>query len=137
LDDSTEVNGCLHYVPGSHRWNLLPRAAFANDMETIQRFLSKEQKKAFKPVAIELKKGECSFHHPLMVHGSFENRTNNPRRAAVLNVFKDGVYSASNTALLKGVPPIPAGTKIGGQFFPVLFDSTPEESRGGRTNAKT
>jgi len=24
LDDSTRDNGCLYYVPGSHRWNLLP-----------------------------------------------------------------------------------------------------------------
>ena len=24
LDDSTLDNGCVHYVPGSHRWNLLP-----------------------------------------------------------------------------------------------------------------
>src|SRR5205807_3498058 len=23
LDDSTQENGCVHYVPGSHRWNLL------------------------------------------------------------------------------------------------------------------
>ena len=23
LDDSTRDNGCVHYVPGSHRWNLL------------------------------------------------------------------------------------------------------------------
>ena len=24
LDDSTSENGCLYYVPGSHKWNLLP-----------------------------------------------------------------------------------------------------------------
>ena len=35
------------------------------------------------PVAIELKAGECSFHHPLMVHGSFANYTDRPRRATV------------------------------------------------------
>ena len=122
LDDSTRENGCVHYVPGSHRWNLLPRAAFDNDMDTIQSFLSEEQKREFKPVAIELKKGECSFHHPLMVHGSFENRTARPRRAAVINVFLDGVRSASNEPLLKGVPPIRKGELMSGQFFPLLFD---------------
>ncbi len=122
LDDSTRENGCLHYVPGSHRWNLLPREDFANDMDTIQSVLSEEQKAEFYPKAIELKKGECSFHHPLMVHGSYENRTDRPRRAAVINVIRDGVRSFSDKLLLEGVPPIPAGEKLGGQFFPLLFD---------------
>jgi ectoine hydroxylase-related dioxygenase (phytanoyl-CoA dioxygenase family) len=75
-------------------------------------------------VPIELRKGECSFHHPLMVHGSYENKSDRPRRGAVLNVFRDGVCSASNEELLAGVPPIPAGEKMGGQFFPLLFDPT-------------
>ncbi|HKR61372.1 MAG TPA: phytanoyl-CoA dioxygenase family protein [Pyrinomonadaceae bacterium] len=122
LDDSTRENGCVHYVPGSHRWNLLPREDFANDMDTIQEVLNDAQKKQFKPIAIELKKGECSFHHPLMVHGSFENRTDRPRRAAVINVVRDGVISNSDRPLLEGVPPIPSGEKLGGQFFPLLFD---------------
>jgi ectoine hydroxylase-related dioxygenase (phytanoyl-CoA dioxygenase family) len=122
LDDSTRENGCVHYVPGSHRWNLLPREDFANDMDTIQGVLSEEQKAEFHPKAIELKKGECSFHHPLMVHGSFENRTDRPRRAAVINVIRDGVCSYSNEPLLEGVPRVPAGEKLGGQFFPLLFD---------------
>ena len=82
LDDSTRENGCLHYVPGSHRWPLLPITGLAGDMEAIREVLSPEQWEQFQhPVAIELRRGECSFHHPLMVHGSFENRTDRPRRA--------------------------------------------------------
>jgi ectoine hydroxylase-related dioxygenase (phytanoyl-CoA dioxygenase family) len=122
LDDSTRENGCVRYVPGSHRWNLLPREDFANDMDTIQGVLSEEQKSQFNPQAIELKKGECSFHHPLMVHGSYENRTDRPRRAAVINVVRDGVRSFSDEPLLEGVPRIPVGEKLGGQFFPLLCD---------------
>src|SRR3989441_6431529 len=122
LDDSTRENGCVHYVPGSHRWNLLPITGLANDMDAIQTVLSDEQKKQFKPVAIELKKGEASFHHPLMVHGSYENRTDRPRRAAVINVFRDGVVSASDDPLLEGIRAIRAGEKLDGQFFPLLFD---------------
>jgi ectoine hydroxylase-related dioxygenase (phytanoyl-CoA dioxygenase family) len=122
LDDSTRENGCVHYVPGSHRWNLLPRADFANDMDAILDALTPEQKQEFKPVPIELKQGECSFHHPLMVHGSYENLTDKSRRAVVLNVFRDGVVSASDAPPLEGVPPVPAGEKMSGQFFPLLFD---------------
>jgi ectoine hydroxylase-related dioxygenase (phytanoyl-CoA dioxygenase family) len=122
LDESTRENGCVHYVPGSHRWNLLPRADFANDMDEIFDALTPAQKRDFKPVAIELKHGECSFHHPLMVHGSYENRTDKSRRAVVLNVFRDGVVSASDAPPLEGVPPVPTGEKMNGQFFPLLFD---------------
>ena len=122
LDDSTRENGCVHYVPGSHLWELLPVTGLANDMHAIQSVLSDEQKAQFKPVPIELKKGECSFHHPLMLHGSYANLSDRPRRGAVINVFRDGVRSASNDPLLEGVPPIPAGEKMDGQFFPLLFD---------------
>ena len=124
LDDSTRANGCLHYVPGSHRWPLLPRASFANRMDAILEWLTPAQREEFKPVAIELKAGECSFHHPMMVHGSYANETPRPRRAVVINAFRDGVTSASDAPLLEGVPPIPAGQKIDGQFFPLLFDVT-------------
>ena len=122
LDESTRDNGCVHYVPGSHRWRLLPVTGLAGDMNAIQTVLSDEQKRQFKPVPIELEPGEASFHHPLLVHGSFENQTDRPRRATVINVFRDGVRSASDQPLLDGVPPVPTGEKMGGQFFPLLFD---------------
>ena len=122
LDDSTRENGCLHYVPGSHRWNLLPVTGLANDMKAIQSVLTPEQKEHFKPVTIELKQGEASFHHPLMVHGSLANSTSRQRRATVINVFRDGVLSASEKPLLAGVPAIAIGNKVEGQFFPLLLD---------------
>jgi ectoine hydroxylase-related dioxygenase (phytanoyl-CoA dioxygenase family) len=121
LDDSTRENGCVHYVPRSHKWNLLPRGRLANDMNAIFEVLSDEQKRDFQPVAVELKAGEASFHHPLMLHGSYENSSAKSRRATVINVFRDGVLSATGEPLLEGVPAIPKGEKIEGQFFPMLF----------------
>jgi ectoine hydroxylase-related dioxygenase (phytanoyl-CoA dioxygenase family) len=115
LDDSKIVNGCLHYVPRSHRWDLLPVTGLAG-------LLNQEQNKEFKPLPIELRKGEASFHHPLIVHGSFGNKTDRPRRAVVINVFADGVMSASDEPPLQGVPAIPVGQKMAGQFFPLLFE---------------
>jgi ectoine hydroxylase-related dioxygenase (phytanoyl-CoA dioxygenase family) len=122
LDDSTRENGCVRYVPGSHRWPDLPVTGLAGDMDAIHSVLTDEQKRMFKPVAIELKAGECSFHHPRMIHGSLANDTRRPRRATVINVFRDGVLSNSDEPLLEGVPVIPKGEPMGGQFFPLLFD---------------
>lgn len=135
LDEATRENGCVHYVPGSHRWNLLPITGLADDMNAIQSVLTDEQKSCFKPVAVELKKGEASFHHPLMVHGSFDNRSGRQRRALVINVFRDGVRSASDAPPLEGVPPIPAGEKMGGRFFPLLFDPARMDSENNEGNA--
>ena len=122
LDDSTRENGCLYYVPGSHRWNLLPRTGLTGDMDEIMTVLTPEQKEAFYPIPIEMKRGECSFHHPLLVHGSYANSSNRPRRATLVNAFRDGVLSASDDELLAVVPRIPNGSPMGGQFFPLLFD---------------
>ena len=119
LDDATVENGCVHYVPGSHKWDLLPVTGLADNMDAIQTVLSDEQRNV-PSGAIELKAGEASFHHPLMVHGSFRNSSDRPRRAAVLNVFADGVRRIQKitarrcAAILKD--------KDRGQFFP-LFSS--------------
>ena len=75
------------------------------------------------PVAIELEPGHCTFHHPLMVHGSFDNKTDIPRRAVVLNVIRDGVASYADEELLAGIPVIPKGEKMDGQFFPLLYEA--------------
>src|SRR5690242_7244178 len=121
LDDSTRENGCLHYVPGSHKWPDLPKPVLAGGLEESRRSLPEELQKKFNPVAVEMKKGEASFHHARTMHGSGANDTPQPRRATVINLFRDGVMSNSNEPLLEGVPVISRGEKMGGQFFPLLF----------------
>lgn len=130
LDDSTRENGCVHYVPGSHLWPDLPVTGLTGDMEAIRSVLDREQRERFEPVAVELKAGECSFHHPRTIHGSHPNTSDRPRRATVINVFLDGVRSNSDDAPLEGVPPVPRGRAMGGRFFPLLFD--PPKATGDR-----
>ena len=122
LDDADQENGCLWYVPGSHKWSLLDMPELAGDMNGIFEFLSAEQKEQFKPVPIELKKGHCTFHHPLMIHGSYENKSDRPRRGIVTNVFEDGTISDTDIPLLERTPTVGKGQKITGDFFPLLFD---------------
>lgn len=131
LDDSTVDNGCLQYIPGSHKWDLLPITGLAGDMDAIREVLSDEQWEQFQnPVPVELKAGQAAFHHPLLVHGSYENRTDRPRRAVVLNVFADGTCSDADEPLLNGVPTIPRGQPMAGKFFPLLFDPAAHHSAG-------
>lgn len=122
LDDADTDNGCLEYVPGSHRWDLLPMTALAGDLDGIREVLTPEQQDAFqKPVAVPLKAGYATFHHGKTLHGSGPNRTDRPRRATVTNVVRDGVHSVSDEPLLEGVPVVPSGQPLGGQFFPSLL----------------
>lgn len=122
LDDATNENGCLQYIPGSHRWGLLPKPVIAGELQGIKDFLNDEQKKQFaNPQFAEVKAGEAIFHHSLTLHGSGANTSSRPRRAFVINALADGVISDSNEPLLEGVPVVPKGEKMQGQFFPLLF----------------
>jgi ectoine hydroxylase-related dioxygenase (phytanoyl-CoA dioxygenase family) len=123
LDDATTENGCLHYVPGSHRWGLLDKPDLAGDMEGLDQYLTDEQRAAFDPVPIELEAGHGTFHHPLLVHGSYENKSDHSRRAFVTNIFANGTRSNSNEPLLEGVPVVSKGEKMEGPFFPLLYEA--------------
>jgi ectoine hydroxylase-related dioxygenase (phytanoyl-CoA dioxygenase family) len=123
LDDSTEENGCLRYIPGSHRWGFLGKPSLAGDMNGLKEFLDPSQVEQLEhSVPVSMKKGHASFHHPLLVHGSFENNSERPRRAFVLNVFADGTISDTDEPLLEGVPVIRKGEKLAGRFFPMLYN---------------
>ena len=122
LDDAGIDNGCLQYIPGSHRWGLLPRPVIAGELKGISEFLDEQQRAQLeKPSFAPVKAGEAVFHHPLTLHGSGANTSANPRRAFVINVIRDGVLSDSDEPLLQGVPPIPKGKPLEGQFFPLLI----------------
>jgi ectoine hydroxylase-related dioxygenase (phytanoyl-CoA dioxygenase family) len=122
LDEATAENGCLQYIPKSHKWDLLERIELAGEMDSLTSLLSEEQLRQYEhKVAVEMPAGYGTFHHPRMVHGSYANTSDRPRRAFVLNVFADGTRSNTNEELLAGVPPIPKGEKMQGRFFPLLF----------------
>ncbi|CAL1543238.1 unnamed protein product [Lymnaea stagnalis] len=127
LEDQTEENGTIQYIPGSHKWTRdgqpLPVLDFNfKDMEGIKTILTPEELAHFKPVPANLKKGEATFHHALSVHGSYGNRQGpGPRRAAVLNYFADGTKSNTDEELLSGSR-IPKGQVMGGQLYPLVYD---------------
>ena len=123
LDDATLENGCLHVIPRSHQWDLLPKVDLiggaAETMESIKSVLTAEQLEQFKPTPIFLKAGGCSFHHCLTLHGSYPNQSDRPRRSIVPNYMKPGTRSASNQPIMPGAPAIEAGKIVEGELFPI------------------
>jgi len=135
LDDTTIGNGCLQYVPGSHRWGLLPPVpdGTAPSLDAVRAVLPPEQQRALDAAErVELKRGHASFHHPLMLHGSDSNTTAGPRRAAVVNAIRDGVLSncSAEPASLGSFPFIPQGQPMGrsghenDRMYPLLLSGS-------------
>ncbi len=101
----------------------IAQAGYRRGIAGNKRFFDWRTKKQFEyPEYAEVKAGEAIFHHSLTLHGSGANTSAKPRRAFVINVFKDGVVSDSDEVLLNGVPVVPKGEKMEGQFFPLLFN---------------
>ncbi|WP_442481740.1 phytanoyl-CoA dioxygenase family protein [Aeoliella sp. SH292] len=121
LDDCDEQNGSLQYVAGSHRWELLQKPELAGPMNNIRQHLSPEQVASMDhPHQVIARRGHAAFHHPLTLHGSQANNSDRPRRVVVVNFIADGVRSETDEPLLKGVPVVPRGEVLAGQFFPLL-----------------
>ena len=137
LDDANKENGCLYFIPGSHKWGLLPVTGLAGDMNAVKEVLNENQLEIFeKKVANELPRGYASFHHPLTMHGSYENYSERPRRAVVINAMNNGTLG--NTAgydrleALKSFPAMAQDKPLDSRFFPLLFDGDKELEALGR-----
>ncbi len=134
LDDVDKENGCMYYIPNSHRWGLLEKESLTGDMDAIREKLTEAQVADFeKKVPVEMKAGEASFHHPLLMHGSYENNSERGRRATLINVFSDGVVSnreddGSNAPGADNYPRITKGEKMEGTYYPLLMKA--QESLG-------
>jgi ectoine hydroxylase-related dioxygenase (phytanoyl-CoA dioxygenase family) len=82
LDDTTVENGCVRYVPGSHR-ELLPHHVVESDnpnkLTTRPEFID-----ASLEVPAEMSAGSICFHHSSCMHHSLPNESGKPRRGLVL-----------------------------------------------------
>ncbi|WP_346238341.1 phytanoyl-CoA dioxygenase family protein [Niabella insulamsoli] len=79
LDDATAENGCLYFIPGSHKETTFENKGIGKNMDGV--FSIYPQFAHQKPVASKIKAGSCSFHNGLTIHGAGANMTNGYRRA--------------------------------------------------------
>ena len=76
LVDVDEQSGCLHVVPGSHRWSDGLRAS-----RTLEATEHLQDEFAARSAAVPLRAGQAVLFHPGTVHGSGPNSTDRPRPA--------------------------------------------------------
>ena len=79
LEGATVESGCLHFVPGSHRGDLLPHRHINDDPSVHGLFT--DQADTSTAVPVPLAPGGATFHHPRTLHYAGPNTTDRPRRA--------------------------------------------------------
>ena len=88
LDDSTLENGCLYFLPGSHKKTSFENFGIGKNMDVI--FNHYPQFRNVQPVAAPIKAGSCTFHNGLCIHGAGPNMTAGYRRAMTCAFMPDG-----------------------------------------------
>jgi phytanoyl-CoA hydroxylase len=81
LEPSTRENGCLVVVPGTHRGELLPHANPDWEYLNTGYFGATGVGAETERVHLEMQPGDTVFFHPLLLHGSGQNRSSGFRRA--------------------------------------------------------
>ena len=80
LDDVNEENGCMKFIPGSHKWGALPHTEKWMVGDRGDMCIPNDQIDDKEEVSIHLIAGSASFHHSLLVHRSGPNKTSQSRR---------------------------------------------------------
>jgi len=85
LDDATPENGCLRFLPGTHRSKELAEHHY-NDASGLSLPLELDSKHVDENEAVDvvLKAGQISLHDVYLMHGSEANDSDKPRRGMTL-----------------------------------------------------
>ena len=83
LDETTKENGPLYYLVGSFQEGTLPHKPEGNlgASQCIDDKTFTKMKEKYQVETILLRPGDCIFHGPTTIHGSFSNKSDKNRRA--------------------------------------------------------
>ena len=88
LDDATLNNGCLYFLPGTHKKTDYRDIGITKNMKAI--FAVYPELASVEPVAVPMSAGSASFHNGLCIHGAGPNMTPRPRRAMTCAYMPEG-----------------------------------------------
>ena len=87
VTDANEYNGCMRMLPGSHKGNLKTHEQKFDENNLLTRGQTITNVPLDKTEPIILKAGQVSLHHPLIIHGSGLNQTNDRRIGFVIQSY--------------------------------------------------
>ncbi|MEZ4682432.1 MAG: phytanoyl-CoA dioxygenase family protein [Caldilineaceae bacterium] len=98
LDDATLQNGCLYYLPGTHKSATYDNVGIGQNMGDIFRVYPQWSK--IEAVPAVMKAGSCGLHNGLIAHGAGANMTPGWRRAMTCAYMPDGAtYNGKRNVL--------------------------------------
>jgi ectoine hydroxylase-related dioxygenase (phytanoyl-CoA dioxygenase family) len=124
LDDVNEANGCMAFVPGSHKFGRLEpiRLTDPQDLFSLvpaEAQAGRELKGVFQPMPA----GSCTFHNGLTFHYAGPNTTDRPRRAMITIYMPDGVHFNGADHVVTQDLDLRVGDVLAGERFPVLAEA--------------
>ena len=87
ITDSNEHNGCMRMWSGSHTNNLKEHKQMFNEGNLLTRGQTVNNVPKEKTTSLVLKAGQMSLHHPMVVHGSDLNKSNDRRIGFVIQSY--------------------------------------------------
>ncbi len=88
LDDATRDNGCLYYLPGTHKTATHQNTGIGHNQADL--FKLYPQWREIQSVGCPAPAGTAVLHNGLTAHGAGANMTNQPRRAMTCAYMPDG-----------------------------------------------
>jgi ectoine hydroxylase-related dioxygenase (phytanoyl-CoA dioxygenase family) len=84
LQEATLKNGCMQFVPRSHRWDIAPHHPIGHDPKVIGLEVDDPDALTAEAVACELPPGGATIHHCKTMHYTGPNLSDGPRRAYIM-----------------------------------------------------
>lgn len=100
LDDATLANGCMWYLPGTHKQARYDNSGIGANMRDIFKYYPEWQ--TIEAVACPCPAGSAVFHNGLTAHGAGANMTPRPRRAMTCGYMPDGSTFNGTRNILPG-----------------------------------
>ena len=107
IDEATEENGCLTYIPGTHRWGMMHKSKvnwFSSDFGSDQ----------WPIISAPLKPGSISFHHSLTLHRTCANLSGKRRRGYSVHYMR---ATSRKDETVTDAPKMPPFTQVCGRSF--------------------
>lgn len=123
LEDVDETNGCMQFIPGSHRFGRFRGVDFNAD-ENLFTLLPDKSAHDLTPFVGRMRAGSCTFHDALTFHYASPNTTDRPRRAMVTAYMPDGTTFNGARHVVTDDLGLKKGQKLEGAMFPIACGAT-------------
>lgn len=123
MQDVDWTNGCMHFVPGSHGWDMHEKI-YLDTEEKVDIFDAVKGKDSLdiQRVYVPLKRGSVTFHDGRTIHYAGKNLTDQPRRVLSVIYMEDGsTFDGKDHPVTSEIDYLEPGKPFDGEHFPMIL----------------